>query len=108
MSEKRVAKTSQGMHGTGGDGIDVGAVICNPITGRAGAIVMRTVSIFLSSGRRVSVNNSKRQQSGASGQNSSGSRGRRRSRMPDDNNMKTSAYHAKVVESLKKKTRFTR
>lgn len=79
---------------SGGSKIDIGAVMNSlPISGRTGAIVMKTVSIFLTSGRKASVNSKKRN--------------RRVRKMPDERN-DSKSYHAKVVESLRKKTKFSR
>ncbi|CAG5101782.1 Similar to EFCAB1: EF-hand calcium-binding domain-containing protein 1 (Bos taurus) [Cotesia congregata] len=77
---------------------DVGALFSRlPISARAGALVMKSVSIFLSSGRKPSVNSKK---PGEQIQR------RRRRKLTEEAAMK--AYHAKVVEALKKKTRFSR
>lgn len=106
MSEQRNA-TPNGRAKPGvsaGADIDVedrtGISIC------AGTTFMKSVSIFLTSGRRVSTN-SKRQISVASGKDES-SRRRRRRKMPEGGGVRNSAYIIKVIESLKKKTRFSR
>ena len=70
----------------------------------AGTTFMKSVSIFLTSGRRVSTN-SKRHISAASGKDES-SRRRRRRKMPEGGGARN--YIIKVIESLKKKTRFSR
>ncbi|EFN72544.1 EF-hand calcium-binding domain-containing protein 1 [Camponotus floridanus] len=64
---------------------------------------MKSVSLFLTSGRKASVN-SKRQNCAASGKSESPRR-RRRRRMPESGGARNSAYIVKVIESLKKKTR---
>lgn len=78
------------------------------ISGRTGAMVMRSVSIFLASGRKVSCA-SRKQQSGSS-TDSGGQRhgGRRRGRMPEDSAIRNAAQHARLVEALKKRTRFSK
>lgn len=94
MSERPPTK---GM--SGGGNVDVGALMNRiPMTARTGAIVMKSVSIFLTSGRKASVNCKKT--------TSDIKQRDKRRKMPDEANMK--AYHAKVVESLRKVTRFSR
>ncbi|CAL1681857.1 unnamed protein product [Lasius platythorax] len=104
MSERRSATS------TGGDqsgvGVGVGAERPTGISIRAGATLMKSVSLFLTSGRKASVN-SKRQSCAASGKGEPPRR-RRRRRMPEGGGARNSAYIVKVIESLKKKTRFSR
>ncbi|XP_015587745.1 EF-hand calcium-binding domain-containing protein 1 [Cephus cinctus] len=88
----------------GGDEIGVGAVGRTPISGRGGAMVMRSVSIFLTNGRKVSIV-SKRQQNISAGTVSGG---RRRKKMPDDGSIKSAAFNTKIIETLRKKTKFSR
>ncbi|XP_074111240.1 calaxin-like [Cotesia typhae] len=96
MSE-RLSTTPKKGH-VGGGGSDVGALFSRlPISARAGALVMKSVSIFLSSGRKPSVNSKKPVEQ---------VQRRRRRKLTEEAAMK--AYHAKVVEALKKKTRFSR
>ncbi|KAK0085047.1 hypothetical protein PV325_005893 [Microctonus aethiopoides] len=84
---------------SGGGNVDVGALMNRiPMTARTGAIVMKSVSIFLTSGRKASVNCKKT--------TSDIKQRDKRRKMPDEANVK--AYHAKVVESLRKVTRFSR
>lgn len=102
MNERQGTTPTKGLQSrvsVGGDKTDVGALLSRmSISARTGAIVMKSVSIFLTSGRKISVNSKK----------SSGEilQKKRRRKMPDDASMKV--YHAKVVDILKKKTRFTR
>ncbi|XP_011687901.1 PREDICTED: EF-hand calcium-binding domain-containing protein 1 [Wasmannia auropunctata] len=101
MSEQNVTPTGGAKPGVG-VGADAGRR--TGISVRAGATLMKSVSIFLTSGRKASAN-SKQQISAASGKNES-SRRRRRRKMPEG--ARNSAYIIKVIESLKKKTRFSR
>ncbi|EGI57467.1 EF-hand calcium-binding domain-containing protein 1 [Acromyrmex echinatior] len=103
MSEQRNATpTGRAKPGVGA-GADIDAEGRTGISIRAGATLMKSVSIFLTSGRRASTN-SKRQISAASGKDES-SRRRRRRKMPEGGGVRNSAYIVKVIESLKKKTR---
>ncbi|XP_018339169.1 PREDICTED: EF-hand calcium-binding domain-containing protein 1 [Trachymyrmex septentrionalis] len=108
MSEIRNAtSTGRAKLGVGaGADVDAGADGRTGISIRAGATLMKSVSIFLTSSRRASAN-SKRQISGASDKDES-SRRRRRRKMPEGGGVRNSAYIVKVIESLKKKTRFSR
>ncbi|KYN07173.1 EF-hand calcium-binding domain-containing protein 1 [Cyphomyrmex costatus] len=106
MSEQRNATpTGRAKPGVGA-GADIDAERRTGISVRAGATLMKSVSIFLTSGRKASAN-SKRQISAASNKDES-SRRRRRRRMPEGGGGRNSAYIVKVIESLKKKTRFSR
>jgi len=102
MSERHSA-TPIGREKPGiGVGVGVGAERSTSISVRVGATLMKSVSIFLTSGRKAS-GNSKRTQIFA-GELSR----RRRRRMPDEGSGRNSAYIAKVIDSLKRKTRFSK
>lgn len=107
MSEVQSAMPPSGSRPGGecfdGDGAD-GRL---PFTGSAGAMVMKSVSIFLSRSRKASVS-SRRQQLASPDQKQEAVGKRRRRRPRTDPNMKSAAYYAKVIESLKKKTKFTK
>lgn len=75
-----------------------------PLSGRTGAIVMRSVSIFLASGRKISSNASSRRQ--RSGSSSIGIK--KRFKMPIDETVGQLNHRAKVIEVLRKKTKFTK
>lgn len=80
--------------------------------GRAGAMVMKSVSIFLASGRKSSQG-SRRQQSTSSSSNKVEDSvislpKRPRKKMQEDPNLKTAAQHAKIIETLKKSTKFSK
>ncbi|XP_011304037.1 EF-hand calcium-binding domain-containing protein 1 [Fopius arisanus] len=83
--------------GGGDGGLDLSAIMSR-MSARTGALVLKSVSIFLTSGRKASVNSKK--------PSTESPPRRRRRRRPDDASMKT--YHAKVVDTLRKKTRFSR
>ncbi|KAG7189358.1 hypothetical protein KM043_017008 [Ampulex compressa] len=83
----------------------VGADRRNIVSVRAGATLMKSVSIFLMSGRKAS-GNSKRQTSAGSFKQES--RRLRRRRMPDGGSTRNSAHIVKVIDSLKRRTRFSR
>lgn len=104
MSEQRSITPTEGVKSGVGVGADAERRAC--ISVRAGATLIKSVSIFLTSGRKASTN-SKRQISAASGKDESSKR-RRRRRMPEGGGARNSAYIVKVIESLKKKTRFSR
>ncbi|XP_072764412.1 calaxin-like [Anoplolepis gracilipes] len=106
MSERRSAtSTGEDQSAVGvGVGVGVGAERATSISVRAGATLMKSVSLFLTSGRKASVN-SKRQSTSGKGEPP---RRRRRKRMPEGGGARNSAYIVKVIESLKKKTRFSR
>ncbi|XP_029044750.2 EF-hand calcium-binding domain-containing protein 1-like [Osmia bicornis bicornis] len=84
-------------------GVGVGAVGTSAANLRAGSTLMKSVSIFLMSGRKASVN-SKRQTSGSPKQEL---RKRHRRRMPEVGATRNSAHTVKLIESLKRKTRFS-
>lgn len=81
------------------------------LSGRTGAMVMKSVSIFLATGRKVS-SASHRQQSGSStggaGTTSQAKSTRVRRKMPEDSSLKGSTHHAKFIEALRKKTKFSK
>lgn len=77
-----------------------------PITGSAGALVMKSVSLFLARGRKTSVS-SRRQQSNTVEQKQELEKKRKR-RARVDPKMKSAAYYAKIIELLKKKTKFSK
>ncbi|CAB0034220.1 unnamed protein product [Trichogramma brassicae] len=119
MSDKRAASQSSGDAGMGVVEADPQRM---PISGRTGAMVMRSVSIFLASGRKVSVA-SRRQQSDSScalGSTATGAADRRGSSrrdsrackliMPGEKNLAkgAAAHQAKLIESLRRKTKFSR
>ncbi|XP_077272672.1 calaxin-like [Temnothorax americanus] len=106
MSEQRsVTPTGEAKSGIGaGAGADAERRTC--ISVRGGTTLMKSVSIFLTSGRKASTN-SKRQIAAASGKDEL-SRRRHRRKMPEGRGARNSAYIVKVIESLKKKTRFSR
>ncbi|XP_011872861.1 PREDICTED: calcineurin subunit B isoform X2 [Vollenhovia emeryi] len=104
MSEQRSVTSTGGTKS--GVGAGAGAERRAGISVRVGATLIKSVSIFLTSGRRASAN-SKRQISTVSDKDES-SRRRRRRRMPEGGGGRNSAYIVKVIESLKKKTRFSR
>jgi len=103
MSERRVTPIGREQPGVG-VGVGVGAERSTNISIRVGATLMKSVSIFLTSGRKAS-GNTKRTQIFAG--KSEPSR-RRRRKMPDEGSGRNSAYIAKVIESLKRKTRFSK
>ncbi|XP_017761801.1 PREDICTED: EF-hand calcium-binding domain-containing protein 1-like [Eufriesea mexicana] len=91
-------------HGSGvGVDVGVGADSRGAVNLRAGATLMKSVSIFLMSGRKASVN-SNRQTSDSPKHEP---RRRRHRRMPVAGTTRSSAYTAKLIESLKRKTRFS-
>ncbi|RLU21605.1 hypothetical protein DMN91_005978 [Ooceraea biroi] len=100
MSERRSTTPT----GRDQPSVGVGAERSTSISIRAGATLMKSVSIFLTSGRKAS-GNSKRQIS--AGKNEP-SRRRHRRKMPDGGSGRNSAYITKVIESLKKKTKFSK
>lgn len=87
--------------------IDIGAAVINslPISGRTGAIVMKTVSIFLTSGRKASIN-IKKQNNETTQRRNKHNKNYKMTSDYDLNNNKT--HQAKIIESLKKKTKFSR
>ena len=92
-------------HGSGvgvGVSVSVGADNRGAVNLCAGATLMKSVSIFLMSGRKASVN-SNRQTSGSPKHEP---RRKHRRRMPVAGITRSSAYTAKLIESLKRKTRF--
>lgn len=104
MSEQRSVTPTGGAKSD--VGVDADAKHRTHISVRAGPTLMKSVSIFLTSGRKASAN-SKRQISAVPGKDDS-SRRRRRRKMPEGGSARNSAYIVKVIESLKKKTRFSR
>ncbi|KAK2587673.1 hypothetical protein KPH14_003791 [Odynerus spinipes] len=72
---------------------------------RARTTLMKSVTLFLTSARKVSVN-SKRPASVTSAKQEP--RRARRKRMPENGTGRNSAYIVKVIESLKRKTKFSR
>ncbi|XP_033231695.1 uncharacterized protein LOC117182699 [Belonocnema kinseyi] len=107
MSEVQSTMPPSGSR-SGGEGFDGdGADGRLPLTGSAGAMVMKSVSIFLARSRKASVS-SRRQQLASPDQKQETVSKRRRRRPKTDLKMKSAAYYAKVIESLKKKTRFTK
>ncbi|KAG5306830.1 EFCB1 protein, partial [Acromyrmex insinuator] len=101
MSEQRNATpTGRAKPGVGA-GADIDAEGRTGISIRAGATLMKSVSIFLTSGRRASTN-SKRQISAASGKDES-SRRRRRRKMPEGGGVRNSAVELDSLCKLYKK-----
>lgn len=94
-------------HGSGVSvDVGVGADRQGAVNLRGGATFMKSVSIFLMSGRKASAN-SNRQTSSASPKHEPRRRHHRR-RMPvPATASRTSAYTVKLIESLKRKTRFS-
>ncbi|XP_015436128.1 PREDICTED: EF-hand calcium-binding domain-containing protein 1 [Dufourea novaeangliae] len=87
-----------------GFGVGVGAEGRSVATNlRAGATLMKSVSIFLMSGRKASVT-SKRV---TSGNPKHEPRIRHRGKMPDGGQTRNSTHTIKLIESLRKKTRFS-
>ncbi|CAK9807118.1 clxn [Anthophora plagiata] len=105
MSEERSLSSSAKPRMDHGDGVGVGvgANSQGGVSLRAGATLMKSVSIFLMSGRKASVM-SKRQTSGSPKHEP---RRRQRRRMPVTGTTRSSAYIVKLIESLKRKTRFS-
>ncbi|CAK9811319.1 clxn [Anthophora quadrimaculata] len=105
MSEERSLSSSAKprMDHRGGVDVGVGANSQGGVSLRAGATLMKSVSIFLMSGRKASVT-SKRQTSGSPKHEP---RRRQRRRMPVTGTTRSSAYIVKLIESLKRKTRFS-
>ncbi|CAK9833851.1 CLXN [Anthophora retusa] len=105
MSEERSLSSSAKPRMDHGGGVDVGvgANSQGGVSLRAGATLMKSVSIFLMSGRKASVT-SKRQTSGSPKHEP---RRRQRRRMPVTGSTRSSAYVVKLIESLKRKTRFS-
>ncbi|XP_012152209.2 calaxin [Megachile rotundata] len=83
-------------------GVGVGADGASTLNLRAGTTLMKSVSIFLMSGRKASVN-SKRQTSGSPKE----LRKKHRRRMPEVGATRNSTHTVKMIESLKRKTRFS-
>ena len=106
MREKRGGRPAGQQEGGG----EAEAAPRVPINGRTGAIVMRSVSIFLASGRKVSVASRRQQSSSSAGGGVSHrcTEARKRRRMPEDAARRSAAYYAKVVESLRKTTKFSK
>ncbi|XP_012529506.1 EF-hand calcium-binding domain-containing protein 1 [Monomorium pharaonis] len=104
MSEQRSVTPTRGVKS--GVGVGADAERRTGMSVRAGTTLMKSVSIFLTSGRKASAN-SKRQISVVSGKDES-SRRRHRRKMPEGGGTRNSAYIVKVIESLKKKTKFSR
>lgn len=94
-------------HGSGVSvDVGVGADRQGAVKLRGGATFMKSVSIFLMSGRKASVN-SNRQTSSASPKHEPRRR-HHRGRMPvPATASRTSVYTVKLIESLKRKTRFS-
>ncbi|XP_031840432.1 calaxin [Nomia melanderi] len=95
-------------HGTVGAGasvaVGVGAEARNVANIRAGSTLMKSVSIFLMSGRKASVDSRKLISDGPKRE----SRKRHRGRMPDGGSgTRNSTHTVKLIESLRKKTRFS-
>ncbi|KAK9306563.1 hypothetical protein QLX08_002760 [Tetragonisca angustula] len=86
-----------------GVGVGVGADDQGAASLHAGATLMKSVSIFLMSGRKASVN-SNRQTSGSPKHQP---RKKHRRRMPVAGTARTSAHTVKLMELLKRKTRFS-
>jgi len=104
MSERHsatpIGKKQPGVGIGVGVGVGVGAERSTSISIRVGTTLMKSVSIFLTSGRKAS---GKRTQIFAGELPR-----RRRKKMPDEGSGRNSAYIAKMIESLKKKTRFSK
>ncbi|XP_076635486.1 calaxin-like [Colletes latitarsis] len=84
-----------------GSAVGVGAEDGGGLSLRGGTTLMKSVSIFLMSGRKASVN-PKRLTS-----DSPKPRKRHRKRMPDAGTARNSTHTIRLIESLKKKTRFS-
>ncbi|XP_071647275.1 calaxin-like [Temnothorax longispinosus] len=106
MSEQRSITPIGGAKSGVGAGAGADAERRTGISVRGGTTLMKSVSIFLTRGRKASTN-SKRQIAAASGKDEL-SKTRRRRKMPEGGGARNSAYIVKVIESLKKKTRFSR
>lgn len=99
MVEKQQRSGDPG--GSGGGGLNSRILM----SGRTGAILMKSVSIFLASGRKASGGSKKQ----SSSENLLQQEGRRRKKkMPEDPSLKSAAYQARLIESLKKKTKFNK
>lgn len=85
--------------------VGVGADRQGAVNLRGGATFMKSVSIFLMSGRKASVNSNRQTSSSASPKQEP--RKRHRRRMPVPATARTSVYTVKLIESLKRKTRFS-
>lgn len=85
--------------------VGVGADRQGAVNLRGGATFMKSVSIFLMSGRKASVNSNRQTSSSASPKHEP--RRRHRRRMPVPATARTSGYTVKLIESLKRKTRFS-
>lgn len=105
MSEEQSAKPASASRTGGECSNGDGAEGRLPISGSAGAMVMKSVSIFLARGRKASVS---RQQSTPVDEQQELLKKRKRRRARTDLKMKSAAYYAKVIESLKKKTKFSK
>ncbi|XP_076238384.1 calaxin-like [Calliopsis andreniformis] len=107
MSEERSlspsAKPRMDHKSVVGVGVGVGAEDRGAVNLRAGATLLKSVSIFLMNGRKASVN-TKRLTSGSPKHEP---RKRHRRRMPDAGHTRNSVHTVKIIESLKKKTRFS-
>lgn len=86
--------------------VGVGADRQGAVNVRGGATFMKSVSIFLMSGRKASVNSNRQTSSSASPKHEPRRRHRGR-RMPVPAAARTSVYTVKLIESLKRKTRFS-
>ncbi|KOX74275.1 EF-hand calcium-binding domain-containing protein 1 [Melipona quadrifasciata] len=86
-----------------GVGVGVGADDRGTASLRAGATLMKSVSIFLMSGRKASVNSNRQ----IFGSPKHEPRRKHRRRMPVAGTARTSAHTVKLMELLKRKTRFS-
>ncbi|XP_043467126.1 EF-hand calcium-binding domain-containing protein 1 [Leptopilina heterotoma] len=77
-----------------------------PISGSAGALVMKSVSLFLARGRKTSVSSRRQQSTSVEQKQELEKKRKRRARV--DPKMKSAAYYAKIIELLKKKTKFSK
>ena len=107
MPETKNAMPSSGSRSCGERFDGDGAARSSTFTNSTGAIVMKSVSMFLARSRKASVS-PKRQELVPADQKQEivVKRKRRKSRV--NANMKSVTYYAKIIESLKKKTKFSK
>lgn len=103
LSSSAKTRMDQGKNISVGVGVGVGAGSRGAVNLRTGATLMKSVSIFLMSGRKAS-DNSKTQSSESPKHEPR--KGQRR-RMPVAGPTRSSAQTMKMIESLKRKTRFS-
>ncbi|XP_051158051.1 calaxin [Leptopilina boulardi] len=106
MSKEQSAKPTSASR-SGGECLNGdGAAGRLPISGSAGAMVMKSVSLFLARGRKTSVSSRRQQSTSVDQKQELVNKRKRRTRI--DPKMKSAAYYARIIELLKKKTKFSK